>query len=67
MTSPEGARELIDDVIRFDSSQHRFLELLDHGEIRPDVLPLPALHQRITANPGLRWRLQAGAAALEER
>lgn len=57
----------LEDLLTLDAGHLRFLDLLDSGELRPDVLPLPELHSRISTNPGLLWRLQVGAAALEER
>ena len=38
-----------------------FLEALDDGEIRPETPPLDGIHDRVRANPALRWRLQTGA------
>jgi predicted nucleotidyltransferase component of viral defense system len=70
MTLPEArhrARLILDDVLKLSEWHRRFLDFLDAGEIRPDVLPIPALHPRISANPGLAWRLRVGASALEER
>lgn len=51
----------------FGEDHREFLNLLDAGELRPEVLPLAELHPRIAANPGLLWRIRVGAEALEER
>lgn len=61
------AAELLEKVLRIGDDHRAFLNLLEAGELRPDVLPLAELHPRISANPGLLWRLRVGAAALEER
>ncbi|MBA2426272.1 MAG: hypothetical protein H0V60_04205 [Actinobacteria bacterium] len=59
--------ELLTVVLRLGEGHHEFLDLLDAGELRPDVLPLAELHPRISGNPGLLWRIRVGAEALEER
>lgn len=58
---------LLEGALELGEGHLRFLDLLDAGELRPEVLPLPELHSRIAANPGLLWRLQLGVEALEER
>lgn len=61
------AAELLAEVLKLGEDHREFLSLLDAGELRPDVLPLSELHPRISANPGLLWRIRVGAETLEER
>lgn len=61
------AAGLLAEVLMFGEDHREFLNLLDAGELRPEVLPLAELHPRIAANPGLLWRIRVGAEALEER
>lgn len=61
------AADLLTETLQLDEAHRQFLDLLESGELRPDVLPLPELHSRISANPGLLWRIRVGAEKLEER
>lgn len=61
------ATELLRRATELGPAHREFLELLDRGELRPDVLDEEDLRERIAVNPGLLWRLRAGADALEER
>lgn len=54
-------------VLDLEPGHLDFLKALADGEIRPEALPLDGIHDRVRANPALRWRLQTGAEALEER
>ena len=44
-----------------------FLRALDAGTLDAGLLGVPALSERVAANPGLLWRPQQGASGLEER
>ena len=61
------AAELLHRAITLTDGHREFLRLLDHGELRPDLLPGNNLRDRVAANPGLLWRLRMGADTLEER
>lgn len=61
------ATDLLRTVTELEPGQLEFLDFLDRGELRPDMLPVPELRERIVVNPGLLWRLRVGADALEER
>lgn len=61
------AADLLAEVLEFGDHHREFLNLLDAGQLRPDVLPLIELHPRISSNPGLLWRIKVGAETLEER
>lgn len=67
----EAARTLAAGLIRratvFTDGQLDFLRALERGEIRPERLPVSIIADRVRANPGLLWRLRAGADASEER
>ncbi len=67
MQAKSQAAGLLGEVLKLGEDHREFLSLLDAGELRPDVLPLSELHPRISANPGLLWRIRMGAEALEER
>ena len=58
---------LLGQVLELEPGHLAFLKALADGEIRPETLPLDGIHDRVRANPALRWRLQAGAEFLEER
>lgn len=60
-------RKLLSSLLALKDGHRQFLSLLEEGEIRPDVLPMPEVHDRVAANPGLHWRLRVGAHRLEER
>ncbi len=61
------AAELLHRAIALTDGHREFLRLLDHGELRPNLLPGNNLRDRVAANPGLLWRLRMGADTLEER
>ena len=61
------AVRLLSQVLELEPGHLAFLKALADGEIRPETLPLDGIHDRVRANPALRWRLQTGAEALEER
>ena len=61
------ATDLLQTVTELDPGHLEFLEHLERGELRPDVLPEAELRDRVAANPGLLWRQRVGAEALEER
>lgn len=63
----ERGAALVGRAIELEPAHHEFLESLDRGELRPDVIAEVELHERIAVNPGLLWRLRVGAEALEER
>jgi len=54
-------------VLRLQPRQLRFLRALEAGTLDATLVGDPALLERVTANPGLLWRLQRGIAGLEER
>jgi hypothetical protein len=54
-------------VLAFRSPHIDFLRALDRGALDATLLQAPAIADRVACNPGLLWRLQRGAATLEER
>lgn len=60
-------RELLGSLLELEEGHLQFLRYLEEGEIRPEVLPMPEVHDRVAMNPGLHWRLRVGASRLEER
>ena len=58
---------LLGELFTLSPAQVHFLRVLEEGELDPVLLEAPALEGRIAANPGLLWRVQRGAAGLEER
>jgi predicted nucleotidyltransferase component of viral defense system len=63
----DRGRDLLSALLEIDEGHLQFLHHLEEGEIRPEVLPMPELHDRISMNPGLHWRIRVGAQQLEER
>lgn len=61
------ATGLLRAMIELEPGHTEFLDRLERGELRPDVLPGAELRDRVAANPGLLWRMRVGAEALEER
>jgi predicted nucleotidyltransferase component of viral defense system len=69
--SLETARERAGDFLRratdFGEGHRAFLEQLELGGLRPELLPVEQVRDRVAENPALLWRLRGGTAALEER
>lgn len=62
-----SAETLLDRALDFNDGERAFVKGLDDGVLDANLLGAPSLTARIEANPGLQWRLQCGASALEER
>ena len=61
------AAGLLRRVLNLRAAERRFLHRLDEGVLDADLLEAPGLAARARTNPGLLWRVQQGAAELEER
>ncbi len=61
------AQELLRRVLALQPAQRQFLRALEAGTLDASLLGDSALALRVQANPGLLWRLQRGAAGLEDR
>lgn len=64
----DRARGLLERLSDLDDGHRGFLQAIENGEIRPELLSVSQeIHDRIKANPGLLWRLRVGARGLEDR
>lgn len=62
-----AGRALLRPALELANDQRSFLDALDRGELRADLLEPPLERERVEANPGVLWRVQRGPAGLEER
>lgn len=63
----ENARTFLRRAATFDSREREFVEQIEHGQLRPELLLPERVRDRIAINPALLWRLASGAGTLEER
>ncbi len=61
------AEGFLGELLTLTPAQLAFLRELESGTLAPELLEMPALEARVTANPGLLWRIQRGSLGLEER
>lgn len=66
-TAKEQAAQFVRRATDLTEGHRQFLRRLELGELRPELLPDRELHDRVTLNPALLWRMRVGAEALEER
>ena len=66
-TARARAAEFVRTVTEFDDGHREFLDQLELGQLRPEVLAQEQVRDRVGANPALLWRLQRGTETLEER
>jgi predicted nucleotidyltransferase component of viral defense system len=63
----ERARTLLRRAVTFESREREFVEQIEQGELRPELLVPDQVRDRIAINPALLWRFASGAETLEER